>query len=202
MLIEREADEQRLGLVEVGEVQPRGHAAILSRACCADRRTRRPRLRALARVSNALASNTSSVPSTNVDLVRSVYAAWGRGDFRAVEWAHPDIEFVMPDGPSPARAVGLAEMREVWREVLGAWQDFRAELEECRELDRDRVLVLTRNSGRGKTSGLDVGQIATEGANVFHIHGGRATKLVAYFERERALADLGLAPPEAQGSAD
>jgi ketosteroid isomerase-like protein len=129
----------------------------------------------------------------NLDLVRSIYDAWGRGDFGSVEWANPDIEFVMPDGPSPVSAKGRAEMNGVWRQVLGAWVDFRAELESCRELDEQRVLVLTRNTGRGRTSGLEVGLVATKGANVFHIREGKATKLVAYFDRERAFADLGLA---------
>jgi hypothetical protein len=32
------------------------------------------------------------------------------------------------------------------------------------------------------------------GANLFHIHAGRVTQLVVYFERDRALADLGLVP--------
>ena len=74
-----------------------------------------------------------------------------------------------------------------------AWADFRAELETCEALDDERVLVLTENSGRGRTSGVDVGQIRTRGANVFHIRNGKVTRLVAYWSRERALADLGLA---------
>jgi hypothetical protein len=49
-------------------------------------------------------------------------------------------------------------MAEGWRGFLGAWEGFRTEVEEYRELDGERVLVL-----------------------------------VHYFDRERALTDLGLA---------
>jgi ketosteroid isomerase-like protein len=54
--------------------------------------------------------------------------------------------------------------------------------------------VLVHYSGRGKTSGLDVTQMRTEAAGVFHVRDGKVTRLVFYFDRERALADVGLAP--------
>jgi ketosteroid isomerase-like protein len=130
-----------------------------------------------------------------VDLVRSIYAAWERGDFSSTEWAHPEIEFVFADGPSPGSWTGLAGMREGMRDWLTAWEDFRMEAEGYRELDDGRVLALAKDSGRGRASGVEIGQIWTKVAAVFHIRDGKVTRLVAYHTRERALADLGL-PPE------
>jgi ketosteroid isomerase-like protein len=127
----------------------------------------------------------------NVELVRSLYEAWERGDYRATEWAHPEIEFVMAGGPAPGRWTGLAGLAEGWREWLSAWEEWRVMAEEYRELDGERVLVLIRFGGRGKTSGVEVGQMQSKGANLFHIRDGKVTRLVIY-DRERAFADLGL----------
>jgi ketosteroid isomerase-like protein len=130
------------------------------------------------------------VPQDNVELVRSILAAWGRGDFSDVGWAHPDIEFVIADGPMVGSARGLAEMGRIWGDFLASWEDFRAVAEEFRDIGDDRVLVLMRNGGRGKGSGIDVGLTTTRGANVFTVHDGKVTRLVAYADRDGALADL------------
>ena len=56
------------------------------------------------------------------------------------------------------------------------------------------MLVLSRRRGRGKTSGLELEQIQTEGAALFHVRGDKVTGLSIYADRERAFADLGVAP--------
>jgi ketosteroid isomerase-like protein len=131
--------------------------------------------------------------SANVELVRSIYAEWEYGDYSSAEWAHPEIEYVIADGPSPGTWTGLAGMAEAVRGLLSAWEGLRTEAEEYRELDDQRVLVLDHRSGRGKTSGVDVGQIRATGAHLFHVRGGKVARIVIYLDRERARADLGLA---------
>jgi hypothetical protein len=128
----------------------------------------------------------------NLDLVRSIYAPWERGDFSDVEWADLDIEYTTVDGPSPGTAVGIQAMGAGWLEFVGDWSDFRAEAEEYRELDGERVLVLHRFSGRGRTSGVEVGPTGAMGACLFYVASGKVTKLVLYMVRDRALSDLGL----------
>jgi ketosteroid isomerase-like protein len=129
--------------------------------------------------------------SANVDLARSIYAAWQRGDYTATKWADKDIEFEIVGGPDPGSWSGVAGMAEGWRGWLSVWHDYIAEADEYRELDVERVLVLGRMSGRGKTSGVDV---ETEFANLLHVRDGKVIRLCLYSNRDRALGDLGLAP--------
>ena len=133
--------------------------------------------------------------SENLDLVRSIFAAWERGDYGSVEWAHPEIDFVVADGPMPDSSKGLAGMANAYRRFLSTWEGFRTEPEKYREVDTERVLVYVHDRGRGKTSGMEIGQImgTEDGAILFVIRGAKVVRLVNYWDRTRALADLGLA---------
>jgi ketosteroid isomerase-like protein len=131
--------------------------------------------------------------SENVDLVRSIYAAWERGDYSSADWAHPEIDYVWGDGPAPGRWTGPTAMAAALREFLSAWAELRNFPEAYRELDDERVLVLVTLSGRGKTSGVDVSQMqGGKAAGLFHIREGKVTRYVQYLDRDRAFADLGL----------
>jgi ketosteroid isomerase-like protein len=129
--------------------------------------------------------------SKNLDLVRSIYADWERGDFSNAEWAHPDIDFEFADGPEPGRWTGLTEMAERYGDWLRGWKDFRAEPEEYFVVSDERILVFVHNTGRGRASGLEIEQRSV--ANFFEIRGGRVTRFVLFWDRDRALADIGLA---------
>jgi ketosteroid isomerase-like protein len=130
--------------------------------------------------------------SENLDLVRSIYADWEQGDFSRGDWAHPEIEYVYADGPEPGRWIGLVDMADAWRVRLSAWDDFRFVVDEYREIGDERVLVLVGGRGRFKTSGLSIDRMGGVGAHVFDVRNGKVTRLVAYWNRDRALADLGL----------
>jgi ketosteroid isomerase-like protein len=130
--------------------------------------------------------------SDNLDLVRSIYADWERGDFTKAEWADAQIEWVLADGPTPGRWHGLDGMAAAFREFLGAWSDFRHQAEEYHEPDPEHVVVFTLASGRGKTSGMDLRGTWSKAVAVFRIRDGKVTRLALYGDRDRALADLGL----------
>ena len=80
------------------------------------------------------------------------------------------------------------------REFLSTWDQLRTEAQEYRELDDGRVLVFVHNHGRGRASGMEVDQLmgTGEGANVWVIRDGKVAKVAMYWDRARALADLGL----------
>jgi ketosteroid isomerase-like protein len=140
--------------------------------------------------------------SANVELVRSIFADWERGDFTRTEWAHPDIEFGGPaGGVAFSESTGLAAMARAWSDYLSMWSDVSVVADEHRELDHERVLVFSHYRGRGKLSGLNLQDIPRDQASLFYIRDGKVTKLVLYSSRDLALADLGPAPEDGSSRA-
>jgi ketosteroid isomerase-like protein len=130
--------------------------------------------------------------SENLDLVRSILAAWEQGDFSESAWAHSDIEYVIVDGPSPGAWTGLTGMVEGARTNLDAWRGFKFVADEFDELDGERVLVLVHWVGQGKRSGLELAHMRSTGAQLFHVREAQVTRFIHYWDRDHALADLGL----------
>jgi ketosteroid isomerase-like protein len=126
--------------------------------------------------------------SANLDLVRSIFAATERGDYSTTQWADPGVEYVLVDELQPFTAVGVAGLAEAMRTLFMDIADVHMEAEEYRELDHERVLVLTRFFGRGKRSGVPVSRRLGE---VFEIHEGKVARVVVYIDRDRMYADLG-----------
>jgi hypothetical protein len=83
-------------------------------------------------------------------------------------------------------------MSRRYSEWLSGWKDFSAAPEEYIVVDEKRILVLVHNRGRGRMSGLALDERSV--ANFFEISGGKVIRLILYWNRNHALADLGLGP--------
>jgi ketosteroid isomerase-like protein len=131
--------------------------------------------------------------SENLELVRSIYARFDSDEYDPTGWAKPDIEFVIADGPEPVNLRGTTAVKAWLRDFLSAWEGLRVVVDEYRELDDGRVLALVRsNAGRARTSGLVLGQHGGAGLTLYEMRAGKVMRGVHYFNRERALTDLGL----------
>ena len=125
------------------------------------------------------------------DLIKRGYAAFARGDMKAVlEFIDPEIEVHEPGGgvePGVRRSIDgfLASIRNV-QEV---WEDFALEPEEVIELE-DRLLVRVLMRGTGKGSGVP---IHTRVAHLWTVREGRAVKLEMWTNWDEALEAVGLA---------
>jgi len=135
------------------------------------------------------APDKTDAAQSNLSIVRAISDAWERGDYSSVDWADSDIQFVIADGPEAGRCTGRADLAPSLQDFENAWDEYHSRVEEYRELD-DGVLVLTYATGRGKASGVEIGE---RRANLFQLHDGKVTSLVVYWDRMRALADAGLA---------
>jgi hypothetical protein len=96
-------------------------------------------------------------------------------------------------GLRPTAGSAWPEWHECGKGFLAAYEDFSAYVEEYREIDARRILVLLQFSGRGRASGLEIGSMSIRNASVYDIEGGLVRRLALYWDRDRALADLGLA---------
>ena len=128
----------------------------------------------------------------NVELVRTGFEALNRGDRATVaRLLAPDVEWHSLAGPIVGVGTirGREAMLRFWQDVLESIEGFRASPEEVTDLGDDRVLVVARYEGRGRTSDAEVDQrIAT----VYEIRDGMAATVRDYESRTEALEAVGL----------
>ena len=129
--------------------------------------------------------------SENVDVVRRIHEAWARGDFSSVDWADPEIVFRTPEGLRQGVARGVEAMGREWTGWLHTFEDFRSEAFEYFDAG-DQVVTFNRFSGRGKASGVPLGELP--GCARFRLRDGKVTELEISTDRKQALRDAGLDP--------
>ena len=125
----------------------------------------------------------------NVEIVRRVFDAWRAGHVEAALAAyHPEVVYdatVLPEGNMYRGREGLVEAIRVW---AGTWTDWRWEVEELIDAG-DRVLAVTRQSGRGKGSGVDVVQ---QTFGIFSLRDRQIVHVTILLDRAKALEAVGL----------
>jgi ketosteroid isomerase-like protein len=83
---------------------------------------------------------------------------------------------------------GHEGVRESFRIWLGTWEDYRQERVEIIDAG-DQVVVVVREQGRGKGSGLEV---VREGYAVWTLRNGKAVRIRFYPSKATALEAAGL----------
>jgi ketosteroid isomerase-like protein len=119
-----------------------------------------------------------AVSREDVDVVRSIYARWERGD-PARELLDPDIDWSTPH-PDASGIHGREEVLTFLRGYVGAFRDYRIVLEDVRDLGDHRVEVRFSESGRGKGSGAETRLRAW---GVWTVRDGRAIRFSSEAER-------------------
>jgi ketosteroid isomerase-like protein len=131
------------------------------------------------------------VSEENVQTVRRIFEAWGRGDFSSVDWADPEIVFRTPEFMASRTVRGIEAMGREWASWLHTFEGFGSEALEFFDAG-DQVVTFNRFSGRGKASGVPMSEIP--GAARLTLRNRKVVELQIYNDRKEALRDAGLDP--------
>jgi ketosteroid isomerase-like protein len=125
----------------------------------------------------------------NVEIVRRLMDAFRSGDYEgALAAYHPEVvcdATVRPEGRVYRGREGVAEAIRVWG---GTWADWTWEIEELID-GGDRVLMVVRESGSGKGSGVPVVQ---QTFWVYTLRAGQIVHATVLIDRGEALEAAGL----------
>jgi ketosteroid isomerase-like protein len=132
------------------------------------------------------------VSQENIELVKSAFDAWNRGEIEAfADHVAEDVAWVevsgRPEGDASER-LGRDRLRQSLESLFEAWESYRLELEQICEVG-DRVVAVVREIARGRASGLEVdgrwGYLITVGE-------GQIVRIEAYRDAALALQTAGL----------
>jgi ketosteroid isomerase-like protein len=124
----------------------------------------------------------------NVEVVRSVFAAWLQGDM-ATDRLDPEIAMIESSTiPGATSAYGIDAVRRYMASFANYWDEIRFEPQEYIDAG-EQVIVVARLVGRGKASGVDVNRVW---AYVWTVRDGKALRMEGYANRAEALKAVGL----------
>jgi ketosteroid isomerase-like protein len=135
----------------------------------------------------------------NVEAVRRGYETFARALRERSDSPLPELsDFLDPEieRRGPREFPDLAEPRfghegvqSYFATLFEAIDDYRMEPEEFIDAGDDRVLVFSREGGRGVGSGADV--VTHPTAHLWTLRNGKAIQMQSYWERDQALEAIG-----------
>jgi ketosteroid isomerase-like protein len=127
----------------------------------------------------------------NVELVRRMQEAFLSSEpDRALAFFAPEVEWDVRERPGGQVWHGPSGVRRAMTEWSGAWEEWELVTERYLEAGEDKVLILWREHGRGKGSGVPVDQ---RGGILVTVGGGRILRGCLYLDQQAALKAAGLA---------
>jgi ketosteroid isomerase-like protein len=142
--------------------------------------------------------------SKNVEILRRLYAETTLDPLTMrpellEEFIDPEIEWTGPrEFPDLGETHhGYEGIASYVAKIAEAIDDYRMAPERFIDVGDDRVLVFSREGGRGKGSGAEVQTHLT--AHLWTLKNGRAVRMQSYWERTDALEAVGLTEQEALG---
>jgi ketosteroid isomerase-like protein len=128
----------------------------------------------------------------NVEIVRDAAAAFNRGDLDAwFEYCADDIDYRAVEGALDDRGPmhGKDAVRAYEQDWLDMFDDFKVEPMELIDAGEDRVIAVTKISGRAKLSGVETDLTY---AALYTIRDGKVARGREYWTKEQALEAAGL----------
>jgi ketosteroid isomerase-like protein len=131
----------------------------------------------------------------NVELIKRAYQAFAQGGFdEAVQMLDPDVEWIPPNlAPTAGTHRGRAGAKAELREFLEPFEDYRWESRDFIDAG-DRVVVIGYQSGRGRISGVEVGQ---EQVHIWTVRDGKIVRMQMFDDRAEAFEAAGLSEQDA-----
>jgi ketosteroid isomerase-like protein len=138
-----------------------------------------------------------AVSQGNVELVRSAFAAWNRGDIAAfASHVAPDIAWLevsgRPESAGSGEYYGRERLQRSLEGLFEAWESYHLDVERIEAVD-DRVVAIVREVARGRTSGVE---IDSRWGYVITVDDDRIARVEAYRDAARALQAVGLRDSE------
>ncbi|MDX6573486.1 MAG: hypothetical protein QOC86_2642 [Gaiellales bacterium] len=127
----------------------------------------------------------------NVEIMRQVFDAWGRGEFGEAVLPHLDehvLYVIPPDFPEFGVFVGLDGFAKFTRRFLAPWERLTIKAQHVEAIG-DTVLVRCVQRGKGRVSGIEGDTLYSM---LFTFRGDKVVRIEAVMDEGEALRVAGL----------